>query len=206
MLQKQRNQFRIILLFYAIIGELFEMHRVFKKEQILTIPNFLSILRLLLIPLIAWLYVKRQAYWIAVGVLILSGVTDIADGIIARRYNMVSDFGKILDPVADKLTQAAVLFCLMDRYRLMMGLIILFAAKELCMAVMGYVAIKKKDAVNGAKWYGKVNTVVLYALMLALMLFPGMPEDWASVLILLCGCVQLVSLVLYVRFYRSILR
>lgn len=95
------------------------MHRIFKKDQILTIPNLLSVVRLLLIPVIVWLYCGKQEYTAAVVVILLSGITDIADGIIARKYHMVSDFGKILDPIADKLTQAAIILCLTYNYPLM---------------------------------------------------------------------------------------
>lgn len=177
------------------------MHRVFKKDQILTIPNLLSIVRLMLIPLIVWLYIAKQEYNWAVAVVLLSGATDIVDGFIARRFNMVSDFGKILDPVADKLTQAALIICLTVKYELMFVLIALFAVKELIMGTMGFLAIKKKDSVNSAKWYGKANTVILYAVMTVLILFPGMSDALANTLIIICGAVMLISLALYTRFY-----
>ena len=86
------------------------MHRLFKRDQILTIPNLLSVIRLLMIPVIVWLYCEKQDYIAAAAMIVLSGLTDIADGIIARKFNLVSDLGKILDPVADKLTQAALIF------------------------------------------------------------------------------------------------
>ena len=82
---------------------------IFSKEQILTIPNMLSFLRLALIPVILWLYLSGELVWAAV-VIVLSSITDIVDGYIARTFNMISDFGKAIDPVADKLTQIAVLF------------------------------------------------------------------------------------------------
>ncbi len=88
-----------------------------KGKQILTIPNLLSVFRILLIPLIVWLYCGKQDYLLAAWVLLLSGVTDIADGFIARRFRMVSDLGKVLDPIADKLTQTAALVCLLTRFR-----------------------------------------------------------------------------------------
>lgn len=88
------------------------MHRIFRKDQVLTIPNLLSVIRLALIPLIVWLYIGKQEYSAAVAVILISGATDIIDGFIARKFNMVSDLGKILDPVADKLTQATVILCL----------------------------------------------------------------------------------------------
>ena len=81
------------------------------KNKILTIPNLLSLFRLCLIPVFMWLYcVEKNYLWTGI-ILIISGLTDTVDGFVARHFNMISDLGKILDPVADKLTQAAMLFC-----------------------------------------------------------------------------------------------
>ncbi len=180
------------------------MKRIFKKDQILTIPNLLSALRIVMIPVIVWLYCVKKAYTPAVLVIALSGLTDILDGFIARKCNMISDFGKILDPVADKLTQAALVFCLIGRYKLMIPLIVLFAVKELGMATMGLVAVRKKDSINGAKWYGKVNTVLLYIVMILLILFPGIPDTVANVMIICCMCMLVFSFVGYAIFYRKL--
>lgn len=181
------------------------MHRIFKKEQILTIPNLLSFIRLLMIPLIVWLYIGIGNYRAAAAVIVASGITDIADGIIARRFHMVSDFGKILDPIADKVTQGTVIICLASRYKCMIALIVLFIGKEICMASLGYLALKHKDSVNSAKWYGKANTVFLYIVMLILILFPDIPIQTANGLIILSGCFLIASLAFYIRFYSSIL-
>lgn len=181
------------------------MHRVLKKDQILTIPNLLSLVRLLLIPVIIWLYCVKREYGIAVAVILLSGVTDVADGIIARKFHMVSDFGKILDPIADKLTQAALIICLAFKYEWMIALIIVFALKEFCMLAFGYAAIRKRDSVNSARWHGKLSTVLLYVVMMVLILFPGIPVSVANTLILLCGVVMLMSFIMYARFYKKIL-
>lgn len=125
------------------------------EMKILTIPNILSFSRLCLIPLIAWLYCAKQDYIGAGYVLVLSGATDIADGFIARKFNMISDLGKILDPIADKLTQAAMLFCLSTRFPLMLVPIALMLVKELYMGVAGILVIKKTGKVYGANWHGK---------------------------------------------------
>lgn len=177
-----------------------------RKDQVLTIPNMLSVFRLALIPVILWLYCKKQAYKWAVGTIVLSGVTDVIDGFIARKWNMVSDFGKILDPIADKLTQGAVLLCLTMKHKLMILLIVLFVIKEVCMLLMGYMAIRKKDSVNSAKWHGKVNTVLLYATMILLILFPGMPQWGANTLISCCIVFMMSSFASYALFYKRLLR
>lgn len=177
------------------------MHRLITKDEILTVPNLLSIIRLLLIPIIIWLYCVKEKNNHAVAVILISGATDIVNGFIARHFNMISDFGKILDPLADKLTQAAVIICLTAKHKLMLGLIILFVIKEIAMASLGFLAIKKKDTVNSAKWYGKACTVVLYVVMMLLILFPGMSNILADALIIGCGVVMVITLALYTRFY-----
>lgn len=176
-----------------------------KKENILTIPNLLSLIRILLIPVIIWLYSVEEAYLPTILVIALSGFTDIIDGKIARKFNMVSDVGKVLDPIADKLTQAVLVICLMARYPRMRALLSLFAVKECLMLLWGYWTLKRTDTINSAKWYGKLSTVVLYAVMMVLILFVDIPEAGANALMLLCGGMMLLSLVLYGRFYHGIL-
>ncbi len=173
------------------------MRRFFEKNQILTIPNLLSVVRLALIPVIVWLYSYEKNYYAAIGVIFLSAVTDIVDGWIARHFNMISDFGKALDPLADKLTQAALLLCLLSKYELMRGLIVVFGLCEITKFTLGIIIAKRHDEVNGAKWYGKANTVIIYATMMALILFPQMSEVLANILILFCGAVMIAAHVLY---------
>ena len=179
------------------------MNRIFNKKDILTIPNLLSLVRLLMIPVIVWL--KEKNYYAATSMVFASGITDIADGIIARKCNMVSDFGKILDPIADKLTQATLIICLSSKYPKMLWLIVLFAVKEFIMALLGYITIKSKDSVNSAKWDGKVSTFVLYASMILMILIPDLPIEIVNALTLLCAAILSLSLILYIRFYIKIL-
>ena len=181
------------------------MHRILKKDQIFTIPNFLSLVRLLMIPVIVRLYCVEQRYREAVLVILLSGITDIADGIIARKFNMVSDFGKILDPVADKLTQVTLIACLISKYDLMIPLIIEFVVRELIMLVLGYITIRKHDRVNSSQWFGKLTTVMLYAVMMILILFPRIQLWAANTLIVMCGITMLLSFIGYARFYQRTL-
>ena len=177
------------------------MRALFEKKQILTIPNLLSLFRLLLIPLIVWLYVSKEANYGALGVVMLSGLTDIVDGFIARRFNMISDLGKILDPVADKLTQAALFICLASRYRLMWMLFCVFAVKELAMMIIGVIDMKKTDSVNGARWYGKVNTAVVYGTIIVLLLMPELDAVIAGAVLVFDAVVMTASLLMYVHFY-----
>lgn len=182
------------------------MHRrLFTRKQILTIPNFLSLVRLLMIPAICWVYICKESYYVATLLIVLSGITDVVDGIIARKFNMVSDLGKILDPMADKFTQIAIICCLISRYRLMILLACLFVIKELTMIGMGLTALKETDTVNSAKWYGKITTVFMYLTLVVLILFPEIPPAAADVFILICSGLVVLSLVMYMRFYRKLL-
>lgn len=176
------------------------------KKNILTIPNFLSLFRLILIPVIIWLYCDKKQYHATIAVIALSGVTDILDGKIARKFNMVSDVGKVLDPIADKLTQAALVICLITRYSWMKALLILFIIREGIMAWWGYLALKHTDTVNSAKWYGKAATVVLYVVMIILIFLENIPETAANILMGVCAVFMIFSLIKYGKFYKSILK
>ena len=175
------------------------------KKEIFTVPNLLSFLRLTLIPFLVWIYVVRQNYTLTVILVIISGITDIIDGFIARTFNMVSNVGKVLDPVADKLTQVSLMFCLTVRYPLLWVPIIIFIIKESFMLIFGYITLELTDKINSARWYGKVNTATLYLSMSMLIFFPDIPADYASFLIGFCVAVMLVTLVLYFGFYINIL-
>lgn len=175
------------------------------REQIITIPNFMSLFRLALVPLIVWLYWKGR-YGAAAGLVLLSGVTDILDGIVARNFDMVSDLGKMLDPLCDKLTHAALLLCLVRRYRYVWIVFGLLAVKELTMLVLGGISVARRETVHSAKWYGKLCTVIFETVMVALMLFPGLPERATVAMLALCSAAMLFSLVMYVIFFlRQIL-
>lgn len=169
------------------------------QNKVLTIPNILSFFRLCLIPVIIWLYCVKQNYMWTGYILLLSGATDIVDGFIARRFHMISDLGKVLDPIADKLTQGAMLFCLLTRFPLMIAPIVLMLAKELYMSISGILVVKKTGTVPGANWHGKAATVLLYAMMLLHVLWHDIPETVSNGSIAVCLIMMVVSLFLYGR-------
>ncbi len=167
------------------------------KNKIITIPNILSLFRLCLIPVIVWLYCFRQDYLLTTVVLLISGATDIIDGIIARKFNMVSDFGKAFDPLADKLTQMAVLVCLVSRFSYMFIPLIILVVKEVFAAITGLLTIKKTNNVMGAVWHGKLTTVLLYTVMLIHIIWFNIPAAVSYVLVSICTVMMLISAVLY---------
>lgn len=172
-----------------------------KKHQIFTIPNLLSFFRLALIPVLIWLYCEKEAPGLTLAVLILSGVTDIADGVIARKWDLVSDFGKALDPVADKLTQIAVLWCLVKRFPHLWILLGLLLVKELITGSMSLYAVRKTGQVKGADWHGKLCTVLLYGTMGLHILWYEIPMLLSAMLLGMCVTVMLLSGFLY--WYRN---
>lgn len=167
------------------------------RNKILTIPNLLSAFRICLIPLFIWLYGAKEEYLWTAGILLLSGLTDIVDGVIARRFHMTSELGKILDPVADKLTQGAMLFCLIARFPLMQVPFVLLILKEAFAGLTGLLVIRKTGQVDGARWHGKVATCLLYAMMILHVVWYDIPALYSTISIVACIVMMLVSLVLY---------
>lgn len=176
------------------------------KQQIFTIPNMLSFFRLLLIPIFIWQYCIEKNYMMTAVLLIISGATDVADGFIARHFNMISDFGKALDPVADKLTQFAMLGCLITRFKQMVIPFVLIFIKELVTGIFGLVVIKKTGEVKGADWHGKVTTVLLYLTIIIHVLWYDISETTSLILVALCVCMMLLSFVLYSIKYMNALK
>ncbi|MBQ3217095.1 MAG: CDP-alcohol phosphatidyltransferase family protein [Oscillospiraceae bacterium] len=172
-------------------------------DRIFTLPNILSILRLLMIPFIIWLFESEQ-YWWAFGLLLFSGVTDVVDGWIARTFHLISDFGKAIDPIADKLTQIAVLLCLLEpRFWWVVGVLVL---KELSIGILTLTAIRKTHKVYSAGWYGKLCTVVIYLSMFVLILWREPSDLFIIVDSLLIVALVCLSFVKYFIYYTGILK
>ena len=169
------------------------------KNKILTIPNILSLFRLLLIPVIVWLYIVKEDPVLTTVILALSGITDIVDGIIARKYHMVSDFGKAFDPVADKLTQIAMLFCLVSRFKWMLLPLCVMVIKEVTAGILGLLVIRKTGKVDGAVWHGKATTVSLYSMMIIHLIWYNIPGVISGILIGACTALALLSAFMYSR-------
>lgn len=167
------------------------------EKKIITIPNVLSFFRLCLIPVIVWFYSIEHNYIRAGYILILSGVTDMADGFIARHFHMISNLGKILDPIADKLTQGVMLMCLVLRFPLMIVPFILLIGKEIYMSVSGILVIQRTGVVCGAEWHGKAATCFLYGMMILHVFWHEITPVVSRVSILACAVMIGISFVLY---------
>lgn len=170
----------------------------------MNIPNTLSVFRLLLIPVFLLVFfLTPEQSWIAGLIIVVSGLTDVADGIIARKFNMVTQLGKILDPVADKLTQAAVCIALCIRHKELILLTVIFVVKELFMLIGGCVLVKSGKTIRSSKWFGKMATVVLYAVMFFIIVIPEIPS-WA--LYTLCGIAVGFVLFAFVMYIPEFLK
>ena len=172
------------------------------RNQILNIPNLLSLFRLLLIPVMVSLYFKARTA-AALVVFGVSALSDIADGLIARRFNMVTDLGKMLDPLADKLTQGAALVCVARSHPQLFFLLGFMAMKELAQAYIGGRIVKKTGHVFTSRWFGKLCTVVTTASLMAMFAFPQLPEGVVNGLLILCAAIMMGSLALYIKHFSE---
>ncbi len=176
-----------------------------------TIPNVLSLARIALVPVFAALYLMSEEtpslLWWAIAALVVSGLTDAFDGLIARKCNQISEIGKILDPIADKLTQVTVVLCLAIRMPRLWPLLVICALKEILQSIGALVLLFiKKSEVQAARWYGKVCTVVFYLVMALYVLFPTMPSWLFVSLGVLVAATMLFAFFHYARLFLQIAR
>ena len=176
------------------------------KKDFLTIPNMLSLFRLLLIPVYVIIYLKASEpahYYIAGGILAVSCLTDMIDGKIARHFNMISTVGKILDPLADKITQFTLILCLSIRYQYLPLWIVvgLFVLKESFQLIAGIVTFRKGKMLTGALITGKISTTVLFVSLILLVLMPDLNKTVICTIVIVDGIFLLVSFADYIRTY-----
>lgn len=124
------------------------------------IPNALTILRFILIPFII-VYIVKEQYLVAFIFLTLSGLTDVLDGFIARKFNFITNFGKLIDPLADKTTQVSILVTLALKNIIPMWILLIVFIKEFVM-ISGASFLYGKELVVSSRWYGKLATVLFY--------------------------------------------
>lgn len=178
----------------------------FTKKEVFSIPNILSFVRLLLIPVFMIFYLTAKTpfdYYIAAAVILISGLTDMADGLIARKFRMITELGKVLDPIADKLTQVAIVFTLTFRFPAMFFLFVLLAVKEIFMGVNGLVLLRKGKKLDGAMWFGKLATAVLYVVMFIFIAVPTLPDTAANILMIIAGFFLVLSFLLYIPVFAD---
>lgn len=172
--------------------------------KIITVPNILSVIRLAIIPVYAVMYLQADSvseYYAAGILLALSCLTDLFDGWVARRFRQISALGKLLDPIADKMTQCTMLLCLASAYPVLWALWALFFVKELFQFTAMCWYLKRGQMLDGALMAGKLCTNVLFISAIAMVLFPKMAANVRNGLIGLCFIFLIISFVSYFRAY-----
>lgn len=167
------------------------------------IPNILTIIRFILIPVILYFIITGN-YLLGFVFFSLSGITDILDGAIARKFDLISTFGKLMDPLADKLTQISVLATLVFKDIISIWILVIVIFKELIM-IIGASFLYGKDVIVYSKWFGKLATVLFYvAIVLSLMNkqfeFTGTLESLDNILYGIALISTIFSLIMYVKY------
>jgi len=175
------------------------------------IPNSLCYLRILLIPIFMYFFVTADQqnlsrYYISAIIILVSGITDMLDGFIARRFNMITELGKTLDPIADKLTQLAIAVAISIKFPAILVLVGIVFVKELVMGIFCLVLIRQKKKPDGAMWFGKISTWVYYVAMFTIVVIPKTPQNDVFVYLLAgtAGVFMLFAFILYLRFFKKI--
>ena len=174
------------------------------KKEIFTIPNLLSFFRLILIPVYMSIYLKaeKMSEYITAGtILAFSCLTDMVDGKIARKFNMITTFGKFLDPLADKLTQFSLLLSLAIRYPVLWAVFVLFISKELFQLFAGILAAKHGYILKGALFSGKICTTVLFVSFVVMVFFPRIDSAVIDAIAMVDGVFLMVAFADYFITY-----
>lgn len=163
------------------------------------VPNFLTILRLAAVPVFCVLMMndKRTA---AVWIFLLAEFTDVLDGIIARKFNLITPFGKIADPVADKMMQLTALFVLGKKNMIPCIIPCLVLFKELFLMISGLFLINKNIDMS-SKWFGKLTSVLFFIAIM--MTFLGVPRDITDVMLWICVGMSVFASIMYIRNYLN---
>ncbi len=171
-------------------------------RYIFTVPNILSYIRILLIVPFVILFLKKEYLWSAICI-ILSGLSDCVDGFLARKLNQITQLGKMLDPVADKLTLLAVGVCLSVVEPMIIPVIIILVIKDLLMLVGASLMLKNKVMPFASEWYGKVGTVCFYVSVAAIVVFDLIlkVENFNIVSLILLSFTAVVMIYSLIRYY-----
>ena len=174
------------------------------KKEILTIPNLLSIFRIALIPVYLHIYMNAEStddYTAAAILLAVSCFTDMIDGKIARKFNMITNLGKLLDPVADKLTQLALMICLSIQHKALRFLLMVFLIKEFFQFCAMIASLRQGKALDGALMSGKISTTVLFGSLTIMVFCPNLEERTVNLLAGVSLMFLMLAFVDYVRAY-----
>ena len=169
------------------------------------VPNTLTIIRFLLIPLLCYFTIEKQ-YVTALVIFLIAGFTDIADGFIARKFKVESDFGKLMDPLADKLVQISMILILTIQGVIPMFVILILTVKEICL-ILGATFLYEKNVVVTSNWYGKLSTILLHIVIILTIIFSILEQDNKLLLHIAIGIAlisTIFSLVMYSKNFLAV--
>ena len=189
----------------------------FKKEELFTIPNILTYIRLIAIPFFVWMMAEYAAdkdalkyLWAGIGIFVFAEITDVCDGYIARHFNQISDIGKILDPIADKVLQcvAMLMLCICGNLHWIFAVVII--VKEIYMGATSkyYMRASKRQVEQKSNKVGKAGAAI-YFIGIALAFFAGLHEIvfYVDTAILAIGSIlAIIAAVQYTVIYNGQLR
>ncbi len=171
------------------------------------IPNLLTVFRLLLIPVMLY-YLFIDDLKLALIIYVLASATDVIDGYIARKFNMITDLGKILDPLADKLLQFAALIGLWYSKIIPLWILIVFFCKEILMGIGCFKLMLKDNVIVQAKWFGKVSTCTFFLAIIISMLsrYFEILAPYPVILMIIALLMAVFALVMYLRNYLKVVK
>lgn len=176
----------------------------------MNLPNKLTIFRICLIPpflvFLYWSFGNGANNWVAAAIFVLASLTDMLDGRIARKYNLITNFGKFMDPLADKLLVDSALIALCELGRIPGWIVIIIIAREFIISGFRLVA-SNKGSVIAASWWGKVKTVCqMFATILLVINFKNVPmQVITNILVYTALVLTVVSLVDYMLKNKGVL-
>lgn len=176
--------------------------QIISGGELLNIPNIITSFRFILIPFFGY-FLFMQQYGLAAFFFLLSGFSDILDGFLARKLNMITSWGKIADPVADKLMQITALVLLTMQLKIPPAIIIIVVAKEIFMGIGSILLYKKENFVVHANWYGKLATVIFYLAIAAIIMF-DLEKPYNELVIGIALVSTLFAFFMYSLAYRKI--
>ncbi|WP_302626726.1 CDP-alcohol phosphatidyltransferase family protein [uncultured Eubacterium sp.] len=178
-------------------------------HEYFSIPNLMGYFRIFLVFVYMVLFYRSLSgapYWPVIITIVISGLTDFFDGKIARKFNMITEWGKVLDPIADKITIGAIILSLCFKYRIIIAMAVLYIVKEGFMAIAGMVSIKRGHKVEGAMWYGKVCTFGTYIILILLLLYPAMNIIIVDILVGVNMVIMLFTFINYILYYGRVIK
>ena len=179
------------------------------KKLFCILPNLLSLIRIALVPVFIITYftdADEIKTW-ALVIYVIAFITDALDGYIARKYDLTSNLGKVLDPLGDKLMMTAALLCMVISGRLPVWTVAVVVAKESVMGIGGLVIHRRaKTEIPASNIFGKTATVVFVFACVVIMIFPALPDVYATSLIALAIGLTFAALISYVMTYRAVMK